>query len=731
MSEHQLSELLDRAVHDAPPMHLTGEAMLEAGRGRVRRRRATGIGVAVGSLAVVAAVWGGLAGGGSGMLTGTTDIQPASTLWEPGETVEGTLFTGVHTVDQDQVGHSYAAELSRASGQGPVTLVLSDGGGVVERVPAASPVPGLDVFSGERMTVAVWAEPDGVVASVPLVGPHDPGGPANVQHAEVGGEQLAYAVWSADVVPLPEQLVDVYLVGRDRAVALSGAPVRWVGAGTAGHRLHAFADERRGVVGWAVDDQEPVLTQLGDRPAQAFSSGALSSGGTETRVLVLPEGSEVEGTADEDERGVDWVATTLLDRPLALVVREDAGQRPPSDVRFTLGGTSSTFDAYVEDLNVLDVDGTALVAQPGEGQGEVTLWRRDTDEPEATFGAGGAFAVQPVGGSLVVLAEGWDTDATVRADARVEVTRDGAARWVAPTDLAQVALDDGRLVTLLAVDAEDGLEVTGVGLERGGEVERWAPPAGTLGEGVELLVADGKVVPSVDGQQLVQVGGSSLGDARLYRRPADAPGDDLLVLPAGLDSDVVVPVLRKGDGADPAPWLLGATVSVPTEAGAVRVVAVPPGTIEKGVQLALRSATSAVNTWTLMGASPSGHLVLDPGLVVTVGADGWLLYEKGDASDGGGLRAGIVGQTLAELQRPDEPSRYDLVAVLPAGSDPELIAGPGVEVHASTTYQGPVGGVEVWTADVSVPDGVSPAAAVPCLDLDGDGEPDLRPASRG
>ncbi len=740
MPEPQISQLLDRAVHHAPPMHLTGEAMLAAGRGRVRRRRAVGLGGALAAAAVVAAVWGGL-DGGSGLVTGTSEIQPATTLWEPGETVEGTLFSGLQTVDPEQVGHSYAAELSRTAGEGPVALVLSDGGGVVERISSASPVPGLDVFAGERMTVAVWAEPDGVVASVPLVGPRDPGGPANVQHAQVGGERLAYAVWAADVVPLPEQVVDVYLMSRDQTVALSGAPVEWTRSWTAGHRLHAFADERRGVVGYRVGDEEPVLTQLGDRPAQVFSSGGVSSHGTETTVLLLPEGAEVEGVADEDERGVDWIGTRLLDRPLVMVVREDASGRPASDVELTLGGEAWSFDDYVQDLNVLDVDSTVLVAQSGEGPGEVTLRHPDTDESRATFpngsGAGGAPAMQPVGGSLVTLAEGWETSATVLADARVEVTQDGTARWVAPTDVAQVMLDDGRLVTLLAVDAADGLEVTAVGLERGGEVERWEPaPEGILGKGVGLPVVDGAVVPTVDGQEMALVGGTELGDARLYRRPGDAPGDDLLVLPAGLaPEDVVVPVLRKGDGLDVAPWLLGPEASVPTDAGPVKVVAVPAGMLAEDSRLALRPVAAldaaSANTWTLLGASPSGHLVVDPGLVVTVADDTWLLYEQADASDGSGVRAGLVGLTLVEVQRPDDPSRYDIVTVLPAGSDAELLLGPDADLHGSTAYDGPIEGLEVWVADVTVPVGVSPAAAVQGLDVDGDRQPDLRLPFRG
>lgn len=537
MPEPQISQLLDRAVHHAPPVHLTGEAMLAAGKGRVRRRRAVGVGGTLAAAAVVAAVWGGL-GGGSGLLTGTTEIQPATTVWEPGETVEGTLFTGLQTVDQEQVGHSYAAELSRTSGDGPVTLLLSDADDVVEEIASSTPVPGLDVFEGERMTVAVWREPEGVRASVPLVGPRDPGGPANVQHAEVGGEEFAYAVWSADVVPLPEEVVDVYLLGR-RAVTLSGAPVEWSVSRTAGHRLHAFVGVGRGVVGYAVDDEEPVLTQLGHQPAQVFSSGGLSTDGTETRVMVLPEGSEVEGTPDEDERGVDWIATKLHARPVVMVVREDAGERPPSDVEFTLGGQSWTFSSYAQDLRQLEVEHVAsLEVVAGEEPGQVALWRDGSSAPEVTFvplDGEVPTVTHRVAGSLVTVVRRWETGAGVLTESRVEVTQNETATWVEPADVAQVVLPNGQTVTLLSLPAEPGSEVTGVGTAVDGAVERaeWGDadgarsgPADASAPSATLETADGTTFTLwAEGSDLVARSGDDT-----YRTTVDPLGGPLATL---------------------------------------------------------------------------------------------------------------------------------------------------------------------------------------------------------
>lgn len=481
MPDTQLSQLLDRAVHEAPPMHLDGAAMLAAGRGRVRRRRAVGAGGALGVVALAGALW--FAPGGPGTPTGLEEIRPATTVWEQGETVEGTLFTRLQTVDQEQVGHSYVADLSRTSGEGPVTLVLSDGGDVVEEIRSSTPVPGLDVFAGERMTVAVWREPEGVTASVPLVGPVDPGGPADVQHAEVGGEELAYAVWSADVVPLPEEVVDVYLVGRDRVVALSGAPVQWVktsggprrlGMDRTRHRMTAFADAERGVLGHLVDDEDLVLVQLGSSAAQVFTSGGVSADGVERTVAVLPVGAEVEGAVGEPD-DVYWSGTRLLDRPVVLVVRHAAAADGPADLTFTLGGRSWTLSSYAEDLRELELARTSLEVRPGDEQGHVALWRDGSATPEVTFVSLEGEAptlTHTVAGSLVTVVRGWEPGAGVLTDSRVEVTQDGTARWVEPTDVAQVPLPEGQTVTLLSVPAEPGVDVTGVGTVVDGAVER-------------------------------------------------------------------------------------------------------------------------------------------------------------------------------------------------------------------------------------------------------------------
>ena len=146
MSDRELTVLLDRVAAHTPPMDVDLDSVVGSGRGRVRRRRATGAGMALGALVLAATVWVG-PGDGLGPVTGP-DLQPAGPVWEQGEPVAGTLFEGLHTIDEAQVAHVYGARLSRPVADGPVVLEVSDGGQLVESVPAQSPVRGLEAHTG-------------------------------------------------------------------------------------------------------------------------------------------------------------------------------------------------------------------------------------------------------------------------------------------------------------------------------------------------------------------------------------------------------------------------------------------------------------------------------------------------------------------------------------------------------------------------------------------------------
>lgn len=699
MSEPRLTDLLDRAVHEAPPMHLDTETLLAAGKGRVRRRRVTGAGALAGTLALSAAVWGGLVGGGD-LLTGPPDLQPATTVWEPGEAVDAVLFRGYSTVDAEQVGHSYDARLVRPELDGPVVLELADHGTVVERVPAQAPVPGLEVFAGERMTVALWAEPEGVVTSVPLVGPVDPGGPAGRQQGpEISGERTAYAVWPADVdgLTVPDSVRDVYLMGRGEVVALSGAQVESAQLRAGDQRALAWSDPTTGVWGYDVEGQAaPVLQQLSDRPAQASGYVAAEDGST-IGVYVLPEGASLGGLP-----GGGSVDSAVLDgRVVALV--EARGEDAP-DVAFRLGQQDHTWQTYHDDLLGLELAGERLsLSQVPGRRGSVELLTASGDRSVLTLDADEldqSPVLRTVDGWPVVVAAGWDAGADVLAAARVELDDGSGPRWVAPTDVAQTDLPDGRVVTVLAVDLSGDDQVLAVGRQLAEGVDRWDPPVRAAG--VEWRQVDGAPVPFVEGGPLARVDDGSPGALAHY---AEGPGATrgYVVLP-GPAGNAFVPLV-EGDGELlTAPEIVqqvdeievgGTTHTVLTVVGALDGEG---GSSLAGVA-AQRAGEGAANTWQVVGDASSAHLVLDPGVVVTVGAEQgvWLVHPTGSV-DPAQLQAGRIGQDLALLgSGPGTGST--LVAVHPEGAPAPRVGVDDGQVEPAVSHPVPQLDlvVRVWT----------------------------------
>src|SRR5699024_3732823 len=106
--------------------------------------------------------------------------------------------------------------------------------------------------------------------AVPLVGPVDPGGPTTRTGTRLDDESYGYSVWPADVTGFvrPQEVLDVYLVGADDVVAVSGAPVETVVLRAGETRAVAWADDERGAWGYAVQDDDPELAPLGAALAQ-------------------------------------------------------------------------------------------------------------------------------------------------------------------------------------------------------------------------------------------------------------------------------------------------------------------------------------------------------------------------------------------------------------------------------------------------------------------------------
>lgn len=662
MSEPQITELLDRAVHHAPPMHLSGADLLTAGRGRVRRRRAVGAGGALGAAALVAAVWAGLSGG-EGSLTGLPEVQPATTVFERGEAVDAMLFDGFQTIDSDQAAHSFAARLTQGT-TGPLVLEVTDDGDVAERMTAQSPVPGLEVFAGETMTVALWREPEGVVTSVPLVGPVDPGGPSGREQVEIDGERFGYAVYAAGVqgVRVPDSVRDVYLVGQDDVVALSGADIESEVLEVGDARALVWFDASTGVWGHSVDEQEASIDQLGDRPAQLSSYSSVLDG-VETSVTVLPAGQvdEIGLAVSGSVRDSDYRGAVLGDRTVVLatgIVGEDPAGRVVPTFRLK-GGLDYTLDTdtYTEDLFTLDtVGGEPLSAQP-EPDGSLLL--RDQAGGEVLSIAAEQLTPAPTSWETelgtVVAVVGWSPAASILQDARVELLGDGLGaepEWVEPTDVAQVVTPTGE-VTLMSLDAPAGASLVSVGLVRGEEVERWAPPV--LVAGVEWRQVDGAAAPFVDGEPVPRVDDGS-SDAVRHYAVGEGSASGYVVLPGPAVDATFVPLVLDDQGLRAATDIVHQVDQVEVAGGQHTVLSIVGGLGSDGmsgivgVAAHRPSPEGSANTWQVVGDAGSAHVVVDPGAVVSVGAESdlWLLYPSG-STDPDELEVGRVGGDLLYL----------------------------------------------------------------------------------
>lgn len=714
MSEPNITQLLDRAVQHAPAMHLSGEALLAAGQGRVRRRRTVGVGSALGAAALVAAVWAGLSGG-EGSLTGLPEVQPATTVFERGEAVDAMLFDGFQTIDSDQAAHSFDARLTQGT-TGPLVLEVSDGGDVAERITAQSPVPGLEVFAGETMTVALWREPEGVVTSVPLVGPVDPGGPSGREQVEIDGEQFGYAVYAEGVqgVQVPDSVRDVYLVGRDDVVALSGADIESEVLEVGDARALVWFDASTGVWGHSVDEQEASIDQLGDRPAQ-FASYSSVLDGVETSVTVLPAGEvdEVGLAVSGSVRDSDYRGAVLGDRTVVLatgIVGEDPAGRVVPTFRLE-GGPDYTLDTYAEDLLTLDtVGGEPLSAQP-EPDGSLLL--RDQAGAEVLSIAAEHLTPAPTSWETelgtVVAAVGWSPDASILQDARVELPGDGLGaepEWVEPTDVAQVVTPTGE-VTLMILDAPAGASLVSVGLVRGEEVERWAPPV--IAAGVEWRQVDGVESPFVDGEPVPRVDDGT-SDAIRHYAVGEGSASGYVVLPGTAVDATFVPLVLDDQGLRAATDIVHQVDQVEVAGAQHTVLSVVGGLGSDGASGIVGVAAhrpgpeDSVNTWQVVGDAGSAHVVVDPGAVVSVAAESglWLLYPSG-STDPDELEVGRVGGDLLYLSTDGARGpALTIVAVHPEDTPaPRVGTADGQQEPTQTVGVDELGlTVSVWTEQV-------------------------------
>ncbi|WP_134772429.1 hypothetical protein [Ornithinimicrobium flavum] len=568
---------------------------------------------------------------------------------------------------------------------------------MVERIRAESPVAGLEVFAGERMTVALWEAPEDAEAFVPLVGPHDPGGPSDVRTTEVEGVPVAFSMWAGDVVRMPVELLDVYVVGSDSVQTLTGAPVTSEVLSTRDARAVAWADASRGVWGYAVHAQDPMLAQVGEHPAQVSSSASTADELTVSAHL-LPQGADL---VDVRLDAGDSDSTVLEGREVVLVEQRGVDS---AEVVFRLAGAEFTADQYHVDLATLQVGEELTLEESRSVPGGVALLTASDSESVLTVSPqelDRGLVTTTVDGRPVVVAAGWDAGADVLLSSRVELDDGSGPRWVDPEDVAQTVLADGRSVTLLAVDLTGDDQVLAVGRQDGDEVARWEPPVRTAG--VEWRQVDGAPVPFVDGAALPRLDDGATDEVRHY---ADGSGSarGYVVLPGQAAGATFVPLL-EGDGELlTAPEMVHQVDEVEVGDGTDTVLTVVGGLDDEGGSTlagvaAQRASEGAANTWTVVGDASSAHVVVDPGLVVTIGAEQgvWLVYPTGSV-DPSQVQAGRIGQDLA-LLRTAPGTDSTLVAVSPEGAPAPRVGVDDGQVEPPATHPVPQLDlvVRVWT----------------------------------
>ncbi|GAA1157424.1 hypothetical protein [Ornithinicoccus hortensis] len=198
--EREMVQLLDRAVQEGPPLRIDAAAVVAAGRGRVRRRRLTGLGATV----VLA---GGVWLGGSQLAGGEhADVPPPAATGQVGVVP---MEEGVNLL-----GHEFSVSLSEET-HGELVLTQEDDPD--RRQFVLGPPAGSEV--------QFQRTPAGVVVAVPG---WDPGQPAPVDVQVRTSDGATRWVESTDslVVQTPEAAVALLTVPAEPGEVLAVAQVR-------------------------------------------------------------------------------------------------------------------------------------------------------------------------------------------------------------------------------------------------------------------------------------------------------------------------------------------------------------------------------------------------------------------------------------------------------------------------------------------------------------------------
>lgn len=567
--ELDVLDLIDRAAVAAPAMSVAADRVVAGGRGKVRRRRATGVGMSLGGLALAGAVWLGL--GGDGLLGATQQVSPASTTWEVPQDTTVTLrgeHDGELVMGDGRVRVGPVALHARADGTSAVDLTVD---GRALTVQGEGVLGGLaTAYRADGLTVFIHPLPSGDVRAARLGGTGESSG----NLASVGGRSVQWWLTLPDAssTGVPD---DVLLIWPDRVETLTGRDVLM--ERVAGGDVQV----------WEVPGLEWGLTSGGSTSSVPVDEAQLRVGADEetaTWAVRVPDGARAARLVDGAGEPVGEASTDVVRLGGRTVAVGSAGWDASAGaavqwqdgsgqwVDLAPGGASpgAWETGPFDDLTVSADPATGGLTVAREGQllepvpapGDGLMGWRDTD------------------GTLLVLAEGamlvGDPVPVVRSgdgvlSARPDLLLQRGAVVVDDRAMPAVRLhdDDAALVAILVDDRAEGPQ----GFLGGA-------PQGTLGEGGDdgtVAWLDGSdvdlwawVVPGDDRVLVAGTGGAVLA-RELDGRSAAAYALRAL-LPEGDGRLVADPSARLGasgggmnaDGTGPRVWT--ATVSVPTGA---------------------------------------------------------------------------------------------------------------------------------------------------------------------
>ncbi|WP_298748934.1 hypothetical protein [uncultured Serinicoccus sp.] len=556
MSE-ELSTLLERAVRDAPGARVTGEQMVMAGRTRVRRRRAVGVGSAVGGLALAGILWAGL---GAGPL-GPPEVSPASLTWEidDGETL--TLL------DRTSEGGVSSAVVTRTPAGPTATLVVD---GREESVVGQRTSFGAQAFVGSEVTVLVWDQPAGV-DSVEVV-------PVQEDSGEMGPARSDDDLWYA-VLPEPDRPPRDLLFSDSRSVWTASGQVvetRMVEDGPVRKRVFWLEDRGlAGVLDQGVTILDPGWSVVGDQPRPWWRGGGsvewvlarLPQEATRARLVSTAPGQHLSG-----EPVVDTVA--LGDSTYALAAREYSevgeGSQYAPDLQWSVDGESW------RDRDAGTVDPAGLGGIDLHRSGADVWASRDGRRLQEIPDVGdGLWAWRDLDGGVVLVSDTTETQPTADLHPVVRWTSmDARPVSVAPqlvTDEGELELADDLLPALrLDLDGEElvgALTVDPLADEPTVRVLGGSPSDPALPDlgGVQVSAAVGVELWAVwaDAESPVVVDGPGLRATRTE--------DDMWSLVARLPEGAADPVLVPADDSLTVQQPLGEV----TESGGVRWWSLP------------------------------------------------------------------------------------------------------------------------------------------------------------